>query len=122
MGNKKNIRAYALSRNTEDGSFDIYLDFSGQREYLVTHRENHHLYGLLRHGICIDDIERSAQKSFQQVSLFGKRYLHGRPHPRLKSYKNRSCRLEKSVQHLMLVIEDYIAYRDWEPEELAICG
>ena len=38
--------------------FDIYLEFSGQREYLTSHRYNSRLYKVLKDGIYLDDFRR----------------------------------------------------------------
>ena len=37
--NNRNIRVCAVNNGNRDG-FNIYLDFSGQREYLIYHRHN----------------------------------------------------------------------------------
>ena len=47
--------------NDKHGGFDIYMDFSGQREYLMWHRHNGLLYGMLKDGIRVSEIQRIAQ-------------------------------------------------------------
>jgi len=53
----RNIRVLAENRNQGDG-FNIYLDLSGQKEFLMFHRHNGLLFSLLRDGICVDDLTR----------------------------------------------------------------
>lgn len=79
-----------------DGSFDIYLDFSGQREYLMHHRNRPCLYSALSGGVRLDDWNRS--KLWK---------------PRCHVWNGRTrVRQEKSVfSHLDRVIRDFLACR-----------
>lgn len=47
--NMKNVLVYVENRVDADG-FKIYLYFSSQREYLISHRHNGLLYALLKGG------------------------------------------------------------------------
>ena len=53
----RNIKVVAVNLDKYDG-FNIYLDFSGQREFLVFHRHNGILYNLLKDGVIVDDFKR----------------------------------------------------------------
>ena len=60
IGNR-NIRIIP-ENNLRCGGFDVYLEFSGQREYLMWHRHNGILYDILKSGIRLDDLWRMLQK------------------------------------------------------------
>ena len=69
--------------------FNIYLDFSGQREYLMYHRHNGLLYNALKDGMHIDEIKRY-RCSYR--SVVGKK-------------------LANMIAHLEKVIDEYLADR-----------
>ena len=93
--NNRNIRVYAVNNDRKKG-FHIYLDFSGQREYLIYHRHNGQLYKLLKDGVTIEEMKR------WKPTYFGcARYAH--------PSSNRIC---KVVKHLMNVIDDYMLERE----------
>ena len=108
--------AEKLNRNVEivaddgmkDGWFDIYLDFSGNREYLMPHRQNGRLYSLLKDGLRIEELERNASRVISDASLSGKRHLRGDINPRLKCRKNWARKLENTIGHLVTVANEYI--------------
>ena len=58
---KSSSATVIAENNQKRGGFDIYLYFSGQREYLMWHRHNGLLYGLLKDGIKVSDIQRTAK-------------------------------------------------------------
>lgn len=95
MKNNRNIRVYAVNNDRKKG-FHIYLDFSGQREYLIYHRHNGHLYRLLKDGVTVEEMKRWRPSSFGCA-----RYAH--------PSSNRIC---KVVKHLMNVIDDYMLERE----------
>jgi len=97
-----------VDNGMKDGWFDIYLDFSGTREYLMPHRQNKRLYSMLKDGLRIEELERNATRAVSDVSLSGKRYLRGGINPRLKCRKNQARKLENSISHLVTVANDYI--------------
>ena len=103
----RNVRLVAEGTREQDW-FDIYIDFSGSREYLMPHRKNDRLYGLLKDGMSIGDLERSTQKVVSDISLSGRRYLKGGINPRLKCRKNQARRLENSIGHLVLAAHEYM--------------
>ena len=93
----RNVRVLVENRNGSEG-LNIYLDFSGRREYLMTHRRSGLLYGLLKDGTSLEEMRR--WKPADIVARAGN-------NPR--SSLNR--KLVNMVDHLMLVIEDYMM--DW---------
>ena len=103
----RNVKLVAEERCDREW-FDIYIDFSGNREYLMPHRQNEKLFRLLRNGVCIGELERSTSKLVSDVSLSGRRYMRGGINPRLKCRKNQARKLENSIGHLVLVANDYM--------------
>ncbi len=94
----RNIKVIAEHKANKDG-FDIYLDFSGKREYLVYHRHNGLLYGLLKDGQVVEDMRR--WKPSQMMGLLG-----------MRVGRTGASRLYDVVSHLVLVIDDYLTERN----------
>ena len=88
-----NIRVCAENMGSKRG-FNIYLDFSGQREYLMSHRHNGLLFEMLKDGIYLNEMKRMKRGS--------------------RSGKVRTCsvKTKNSVEHLLLVIDDYLIDRE----------
>lgn len=93
--NNRNIRVCAVNNGNRDG-FNIYLDFSGQREYLIYHRHNGLLYDLLKDGVAIDDVHRWTPASLGCFHV-------GR---------TGSSGLYEVTKHLVSVINDYMLERE----------
>ena len=55
---ERNIKVYAVNNYKVDNKFDIYLEFSGQREWLMMHRHSGILFGILKNGARLDDLRR----------------------------------------------------------------
>lgn len=85
----RNIRVIAENNGNKDG-FNIYLNFSGQQEFVVSHRHNALLYSLMCNGIHLDDLRRWKPKASQRKV-------------------NRQ--LVNMVHHSLKVIDDYLADR-----------
>lgn len=95
---KKNRNISILAQNTTDArGFHIYLDFSGQREYLMSHRHNGLLYDLLKDGVALDDVRRWRPSGNRK---------------RGRSRRRREECLYHMVDHLLDVADEYI----WERE------
>lgn len=102
MNNKiRNVRIIAINNGILDG-FNIYLDFSGQREFLMHHRHNGLLYALLKDGIRADELRR--------WSPAVGRGSRGRA---------ATDQLKGMVSHLLLVVDDYIRERGADRAALA---
>ena len=72
----RNVRIIAVNAAGKHG-FDIFLDFSGQREYLMSHRHNGPLYSMLCDGAPLDEVRRwrpaagrREQKTFRDAAQF----------------------------------------------------
>ena len=55
---ENSIRVIAVNNPKVHSKFDIYLDFSGQLEWLMMHRHNGILYGILRNGVPLRELRR----------------------------------------------------------------
>ena len=96
----RNIKVIAVNNNNNDG-FNIYLDFSGQREFLVYHRHNGILYNILKDGVVVDDFKRMDTGKIKTASL------HKGPNKRRHSENTKGV-----VNHLIKVIDEYIEERE----------
>lgn len=93
----RNIRVTA--ENLNPYGFDIILDFSGKKEYLVSHRYNGRLYRVLKDGVSLDLLQRKKPHHILRES-HGRRIIH------------RSAQFDNMINHLKLVIDDYLTYRE----------
>ena len=86
--------------NGNQGGFNVYLEFSGKREYIFTHRHNGAMYNMLKDGFCIGDLKRGIRDmnlpllSRNRISVFDTEQLWN------------------SMRYLMVVIDEYIGYRE----------
>ena len=94
----RNVIVKAENRMENDG-FHIYLDFSGQREYLMTHRHNGLLYGLLKDGVALGELRRWRNDDIARKIKRSPRY-------------SGSSKLINMVGYLLVVIDDYIVERE----------
>lgn len=101
-------KARILAESNGSNRFDIYLCLSGARHYLMSHRQNDHLFQLLKGGVSIDELDRTAQKKVTDISANG--FYRGTPDRRKKCRKNQSRKLENSVGHLLSVVQEYMLY------------
>lgn len=85
----RNVRVFAENNGNKDG-FSIYLNFSGQQEFVVYHRHNALLYSLLCDGVYLDDLRRWKPKA---------------------SKRQVNRQLVNLVSHSLKVIDDYITER-----------
>ena len=93
---RRNIRIIAERAGEEQ--MDIYMDISGQKEYLMRHRYNYKLFSLLKDGIHIEQLRRSTE------------HYKLRGYKRNPSQRRLSQALENSMTHLMTVADEYIRY------------
>ena len=91
----RNIRVLAENNGVKDG-FNIYLDFSGQREYLMSHRHNGLLFRLLKDGTAVDDIRRWSPPQSGCI----------------RTHRRSNTRICRMVSHLVAVIDDYMIERE----------
>ena len=95
----RNILVYAVNNGSKEG-FNIYLAFSGQREYLVTHRHNGLLYGMLKDGIRLEDMRREARE--MRPAAAGWR----------RAGAAKATKLRNSMRYLLEAIDEYVADRE----------
>ena len=84
-----NIRVIAENKEYTPG-FIIYIDFSGQREYLMNHRENRLLYKELKDGMNLGEMKRWKTS---------------------RSGRKAAIKLERMMSHLNKVVESYLVER-----------
>ena len=95
----KNVRVICFNNNK--GSLDIYMEFSGQREYLMTYRHNGPIYDVLCRGISLDDLRRYDAKIAPTYSR-----IH------LKEHKRTAGHLRHTIDHILNVADEYMAERE----------
>ncbi len=85
----RNLKVFAENKNGAHG-FNVYLDFSGRKEYLCFSRHNAGLYDYLKDGVRADDLERGL---------------------RCNACRGRARnKFENSVRRLSGIIEEYLEY------------
>ena len=110
---EKNITLVA-SESNDKGWFNVYIDFSGHKEYLMPHRNNTRIYKMLCSGISIEALQRVAKKEAADMTISQYRYVGEKGKLKLKRIKNRSRKLENSIDHLLLVAKEYLEERKSE--------
>ena len=95
--NDKNVKLFAVNHEQANG-FDIYLDFSGQREYLMWHRHNGIIYGILKDGINFGEFKRN--KPHRLCALYGYEYSG-----------SVSSKLDRIIKHIICNVEEYLRDR-----------
>lgn len=111
MKNTNNIRIFATETENNDW-INIYLDFSGQFEYVMSHRANDYLYESLKNGMNVADLERNKKRLITNGSLGRTWYYHGNHSGRNKHRKGISQQLENQINHIILVVTEYIEDRN----------
>ena len=94
----RNIQVVAENNGNQNG-FNVYLVFSGQREYLFTHRHNGAMFGMLKDGIRLADLQRGI-RSMNIRALCSRRMCI-----------SATRQLLNSLRWLLVVIDEYIEDR-----------
>ena len=95
---------YVYAKNCENGNgFNVYLDLSGQTEFVYWHRNNFFLYNILKDGIQLEEL-RKRRRSIRIKNRYQSRKY--------------SAKRERMLEHLIAVLDEYIEYYD-EPEYAA---
>ena len=94
----RNIRVLAVNNGNRRG-FNVYVEFSGQREYLMTHRHNGPMFMLLKDGISYADIKRCNPDKVLALS------------PAWKGRKD-SVKVGNMIRHLQRTIDEYLVDRE----------
>ena len=92
-----NIRIVAEAN--EMNGFDIFVDISGSREYLMSHRNNEYLYKMLAKGMYLDSIRRWRPNSSYRAHTHRARSVL-------------SMKAQKAVRYLLAEIDDYLLHRE----------
>ncbi len=95
----RNILVFTENNDDQHG-FNIYLDFSGKREYLYTHRHNGAMYCMLKDGIRLTDLQRGV-RDMSLPTLCGRR-----------ADITTTKQLRNSMRYMMLVINEYMESRE----------
>ncbi|MBO4926717.1 MAG: hypothetical protein J5379_00480 [Clostridiales bacterium] len=90
----RNVVVCASTQDIRNG-FDIYLMISGQRVYLMTHRDNTCLFNILKDGIDFSELKR--YKPHRLYSRYG-----------MKQHRNVSVRTSNCLTHLIRVVDSYL--------------
>ncbi len=97
-----NVRVFAENNRKKDGLL-LYIEFSGQKEFLMVHRPDGILYSLLKDGCSVNELNR----------LVPQKYISRRTQSK-KIVKRQSEHLSRSLRHLNAVITEYLEYRESE--------
>lgn len=97
MNDIKNVRIFATSRYRRDG-INLYIDFSGQREYMMHYRYNKALYRCLSKGVSLDELRELGRG--RHAARAGQAVAH-------------------AAKHITKVADDFIKY-DWLPYKQAV--
>lgn len=99
MKENRNVRIKAENNGKKNG-FNIYIVFSGHKEFLMHHRHNGLLYVMLKDGISISDLRRwkPSQISVSKTGRYGGSKMFG------------------SVRHILNVADEYLADRFPAPD------
>ena len=106
--NRKNLSLYAVNRDHQSG-FDIYLGFpGGEREYVRTNRHNGLLYGIMKNGVKVEDLNRWLTGSAKLAGI-GDR----------KSRARSAAHVEGSIQQLLKVVNGMLTEREYDTISLS---
>ena len=97
MNDIKNVRIFAAGRDREN-RMSLYIDFSGQREYMLHYRYNKDLYKCLGKGVSLDELRELGRG--RHAARAGQAVAH-------------------AAKHITKVAEDFIKY-DWLPYRQAV--
>lgn len=94
----RNVKIIAVTVEHQDG-FEIYIDFSGQRELLCHHRHNPAMFHLLKNGITLRMLRKESPHKLNM------RYG-------LAKYGNSAMRNEKHLTYLCKVVRTFLTDRE----------
>ena len=108
----RNTRIVA-ERNPAKPLINVYLDFSGQKEYVLSRRMDDSLYDLLKDGVAVEDARRWNPDVFKSHSYPGSRWrVYGSKHGRHHSIRDRGAEPYEKMQYLLLAIDEYLLERE----------
>ena len=104
MKNERNIKVIVRDRNRQ-GGFDVYLDFSGNSEYLMSSKYSYALHNIL----TAKDWSVGELRRMKPYKMWNQHW----------GGKDKVRKLESSVRHLVDVIDWYLEERESEVLECA---
>ena len=96
----RNIKVIAINKGNEAG-FNIFIDFSGQKELLMSHRHNGLLYKYLKDGICLTDLKFMKPSKYICLCGFSRR-----------NSKVAFTRIDSMIRHINNVVNNYIIEKE----------
>lgn len=102
----RNLKMVA-TEGTNPGYFDIYLEFSGRREFMMEHRWNRELYHLMKAGVTMDEFERKKVRLIRQITLAGRRYGKAR----VSCRKNHAKKMDQTVGFIIKAVYEHLDYK-----------
>lgn len=88
-----------FEKNGDKEGFNVYLDLSGQREFITVHKRYGMLYTVLKDGIFLSEMQRK-----KPIKIFHDHYG--------KNKRRATASFDNMMNHLSLVVNDYLAYRE----------
>jgi len=95
----KNLKVFAESQEGMAG-YNIYVSFSGMREFVAWHRRNGMLYEILKDGIDYNELKRMNFRARGGAFKYKAKQKN----------KQKTNYCEKSVKYLLNVVDDYLEY------------
>ena len=106
--NRKNLSLYAVNRDHKSG-FNIYLGYpGGEREYVRTNRHNGLLYGIMKNGVKVEDLNRWLTGSAKLEGIGDK-----------KSRARSAAHVEGSIRQLLKVVNEMVTEREYDTISLS---
>ena len=103
MMNRKSLRLYAENRVHKSG-FDIYLGYpGGEREYVRTNRHNGLLYGIMKDGVKVEDLNRWLTGGAKLAGVGDK-----------KSRARSAAHVEGSIRQLLKAVDEMVTEKEYD--------
>ena len=96
----RNLKIVAINNERKSG-FSLYLDFSGQREFLMYRRHNGLVYNIFKDGISLNELSRITK--YPKQSKVGKRSDHNK--------KKKHNATLNAVNHILSTVDIYLEER-----------
>ena len=107
--NSRNIIVKAVQKPHQE-TFDLYLFYHGQAEYILTHRRNAPVYQYLSRGVTLGELRDKNHVQVAKIALRTKRKNDGTLSHAAKCTRIHSQRVENTLRHLLNCIEEYLEY------------
>ena len=108
MMNRKSLRLFAENRDHKSG-FDIYLGYpGGEREYVLSNRHNGLLYGVMKDGVKVEDLNRWLTGD-AKLACVGDR----------KSRSKSAAHVEGSIRQLLKTVNEMMTEKEYDTISLS---